>query len=221
MSAPLYVQCYGDRCAWVAAQDGAWRTLAALARQRGCRVLTEYHDADDCDRHDQRTPLHVVACGSDPVDVLAGVEAVLPYTGADAWFMHRRYDAVLYTNDTPLDCLIEGGHAEALRRVLAHIGHHMVDASDEQRYTMLYTAVARYTDPRQPWCALRDPLFECVRVLIDAGADPHHIDAHGRMSIIDLVRAPVRGDDDEHADDDTAWTASDRQRLADVMGVDV
>lgn len=219
MSAALYAQCYGDQCAWVAAEHGAWRTLAALAKERGCRVLTQYHDADDCDRHDQRTPLHVLACGSDRVDKLAGVEAVLPYTNADAWFMHRRYDAKLYTNDTPLDCLIEGGHADALRRVLAHIGGRVVDTPCHQRYTLLYTAVARYTESREPWCLLRDQLFACVCVLIDAGADPHHVDGYGRMSIIDLVRAPVR-DADADDDDDSAWTLHDRQRLVDVMGVD-
>lgn len=212
-----YVQYYGDECAWMAAQHGAWSTLAALAKQRGCGVLTTYHSGD---HYDERTALHVLARLDDAGDVLAGVAAVLPYTDADAWFMHRRYDTTLYTNHNPLQYLIESGHAQALRRVLAHIGHHMVDTPCHQRYTLLYTAVARYTESRKPWCKLRDRLLACVSVLIDAGADPHHVDGDGHMSIMQVLRRPVL-----HAGDDgyteTGWTMQDRQRLADVMGVDV
>lgn len=212
--AEVYRDLFGDACMHRAAHLADWPALRALVRQLGAHGLMKCLVLDpDLPGPGWSAPqtvlLHIVLhCRrrTEKMRTVRGIQCVLPHTRADWWTHRATY------HKAPLELLITYGNVQAVQ-VLLHAHPCLAQqtcGSDRESMMRLTFDLC--------WIGHDfDHHFRILKVLMDHGADPYHLDSLGRSVVTMLTELRVW----EEGGTRVIWTRARQQRLLDVLDIDV
>lgn len=210
--AEVYRELFGDRCMHRAAYVADWPVLRALLRRLGADGLVKSFVLDPDSpgwSAPQTVLLHIVQLCSHRTEkqrTVRGIQCVLPYTCAE-WWTHR----TMY-HKAPLELLICYGNVQAVQILLDAYPRLADEVFGPERESLL-----RLTFDLCWMGHDFDHHFCILKVLMDHGADPYHLDCTGRSILTVLAEQRVW----EEGGTRSIWTCARRQALLDVLDVDV